>query len=102
MADVQEFVDTPGARDVMVKDVFSQEQFDDLKALMLTEGWDVAGTEARWNDDFQVKGRLGLSADAWGWYGASGRGPREPARPSGAALILRPLPRRAGTSSLGS
>lgn len=74
MADVQEFVDMPGARDVMVKDVFSQEQFDDLKALMLTEGWEVAGTEARWNDDFQVKGRLGLSTDAWGWCGASGGG----------------------------
>jgi hypothetical protein len=62
MADVQEFVDTPGHRDVMVKDIFSQEQFDDLKALMLKEGWDVAGTEARWNDDFQVKGPPRLSA----------------------------------------
>jgi len=55
MADVQAFVDAPAERDVPVEEVFSESRWQELKALMAAEGWDVDGTEARWHEDFRSR-----------------------------------------------
>ena len=53
MADVQEFVDSPGDdRDVPVKLVFTPSMFDQLKQCMMAQGWTVTETERVWVNDF--------------------------------------------------
>jgi len=56
MDHVQEFIDTPGDRDVPVGDVFTPQRWQELKALMQAEGWaGVEATEQRWLSDFKER-----------------------------------------------
>ena len=41
-----------GERDVPVSEVFTPAMWAELKALMTTQGWDVAATEQLWASDF--------------------------------------------------
>ena len=52
MQDVESFIDQPGERDVTVTEVFTPAMWAELKALMTTQGWDVAATEELWASDF--------------------------------------------------
>eukprot|EP00976_Prorocentrum_cordatum_P080967 1184192-Prorocentrum_minimum.AAC.1 len=54
MAGIEAFVDDPGALDVPVSEIFTQNMFDDLKHAMLAEGWTgIAETEAQWNNNYK-------------------------------------------------
>eukprot|EP00457_Paulinella_chromatophora_P002642 gb/GEZN01002647.1/.p1 GENE.gb/GEZN01002647.1/~~gb/GEZN01002647.1/.p1 ORF type:complete len:475 (+),score=72.79 gb/GEZN01002647.1/:325-1749(+) len=52
MRDVQTFVDSPQDKDVMVKEVFNKEMFEQLCEAMTLAGWSgVPETKARWQQD---------------------------------------------------
>jgi len=54
MQAVEGFVDNPGAADVPVSEVFTNEMFAELKALMTAEGWSgIEETEKYWLDSIQ-------------------------------------------------
>lgn len=56
MKDVQEFIDSPGARDVAVSSVFTPAMFSELKALMQGRGWSgLDQVEQRWTDDLSQR-----------------------------------------------
>lgn len=56
MLDVQEFIDSPGARDVSVSDVFTEDMFSSLKASMSEMGWEgIDETTELWNSDFKQR-----------------------------------------------
>jgi len=56
MADVESFIDAPGARDVKVSEVFSEAMWGELKGLMASEGWSgLDETEKRWREDFSAR-----------------------------------------------
>ena len=42
MIDVQDFIETPGSKDVRVSDVFTQKMFDELKTEMQVRCIDIA------------------------------------------------------------
>lgn len=54
MLDVQDFIETPGDKDVSVSDVFTEKMFQELKAEMGLAGWEgLEETEAQWNDNYK-------------------------------------------------
>ena len=56
MADVQQFVDEPGDRDVAVKEVFSEAMFKELVKAMEAAGWDGLDVVKRvWKDDYRSR-----------------------------------------------
>jgi len=56
MENVQKFIDAPEGRDVPVSQVFTEESWQDLKSLMVSEGWKgIAETEAVWRDDYSSR-----------------------------------------------
>jgi hypothetical protein len=56
MVDVQEFISSPGARDVPVGDVFTAAMWTELKAEMAGRGWSgLDEVEARWTTDFSQR-----------------------------------------------
>jgi hypothetical protein len=60
MVDVQDFIETPGSKDIKVSDVFTQKMFDELKTEMQLANWPgIPETEAQWQDNF--KDRLIIS-----------------------------------------
>ena len=60
MKDVQGFIDAPGAQDVAVGQVFTQDMFDSLAASMRAVGWEgVEEVQTMWENDF--KGRQIIS-----------------------------------------
>ena len=53
MVDAQEFISSPGDRDVPVSRVFTPGMWAELKELMLARGWaGVEQVEALWSSDF--------------------------------------------------
>jgi len=53
MEDVQDFISSPGERDVEVGSVFSASMWAELKALMVARGWEgVEQVDERWRTDF--------------------------------------------------
>jgi len=52
---VQEFIDSPGEKDVPVSSVFTAEMWAELKALMEAQGWDAAAVETLWLEDFSQR-----------------------------------------------
>lgn len=53
MADVQSFIDAPGARDVAVSTVFTPAMWAELKALMVAQGWPgIDDVAARWEAEY--------------------------------------------------
>ena len=48
MQGVESFIEQPGERDVPVSQVFTPAMWAELKALMMTQGWDVSATEQLW------------------------------------------------------
>ena len=56
MIDVQEFISSPGTRDVPVGDVFTPAMWAELKQEMSTRGWSgLAEVEALWTSDFRKR-----------------------------------------------
>ena len=55
MLDVQEFIESPGEKDVTVSEVFTSEMWAELKALLLAEKWDADAVEKLWLEDFSKR-----------------------------------------------
>lgn len=56
MLDVQDFIDNPGDRDVLVSDVFTEKMFSDLLVSMNEVGWEgTTETADLWNSDFKKR-----------------------------------------------
>lgn len=56
MVDVQEFIASPGDRDVQVSEVFTASMWSELKAEMSERGWSgLDEVEARWTNDFSKR-----------------------------------------------
>ncbi|KAL1521632.1 hypothetical protein AB1Y20_021290 [Prymnesium parvum] len=56
MQDVETFVETPGDADVLVRDVFTDSMFAELKELMLAEGWSgLDATETYWVENLKER-----------------------------------------------
>ena len=56
MVDVQEFISSPGERDVPVARVFTPQMWTELKDLMTQRGWSgVNEVEALWTSDFSQR-----------------------------------------------
>jgi len=56
MDEVSKFVDSPGAADVLVSQIFTPTMFEDLKGKMLEMGWDpiaIEKTTEYWEKDYQ-------------------------------------------------
>jgi len=58
MQKVSDFIQKPGSKDISVKEVFTEEMFQDLKAKMLESNWNqkenaVTMTEKAWNQNFK-------------------------------------------------
>lgn len=53
MKDVEKFLDNPGDKDILVKDVFTNEMFKELDKRMTGVGWQ--SVEKYWKDDFQKR-----------------------------------------------
>jgi len=52
MADIERFVETPGERDLRVREVFTEDLFVELKQLMAAEGWSgLDEVERLWRSD---------------------------------------------------
>ena len=50
MSAVEEFIESPGDKDVAISQVFTQDMFDELKALMKTQSWNNLDTvEVHWH-----------------------------------------------------
>jgi len=49
----QAFIEAPGERDVTVESVFTAPMFEELKALMSAEGWDVEAVTAQWEAEYK-------------------------------------------------
>ena len=49
----QIFIESPGERDTTVETVFTPAMFEELKALMAAEGWDVEAVTAQWNSEYK-------------------------------------------------
>ena len=60
MADVQRFVSTPGEKDVLVSEVFSEAMFTTLSEKMTSVGWSgVDEVATLWRDDFSKRSIIG-------------------------------------------
>eukprot|EP00939_MAST-03C_sp_MAST-3C-sp1_P004681 g4681.t1 len=58
MQNVQDLVQSPGARDVPVSDIFTSDMFDELKANMLSLGWNadhIAAVEDMWTSEYSKR-----------------------------------------------
>lgn len=56
MEAVQRFIDSPGDRDVKVKEVFTPTMWAELKQLMVEHNWSgIDETEAKWLSDFSSR-----------------------------------------------
>ena len=51
MADVEAFMEAPGARDVPVSEVFTDAMYGDLVTRMKARGWEVSPVASVWKDD---------------------------------------------------
>ena len=56
MKSVQEFIDSPGERDVPVSKVFTPARWEELKTHMLAAGWSgIEATEQLWTTDYSSR-----------------------------------------------